>query len=733
MSQQENIPSYNEIPLSSDKDNIEIIQNKSITPEKPKDNASLDNLSKIRPIFLDNKFSKEDNDKILLINNIKYGIDESGNPINIKEYYKTINDSVNMNSNASIFSGLTNMMTKLKRPIAYITKDENDNNILVDLKGNKITTKNKDGDYDFPLQLHVIIKDFDVKHPELRVNGERYYKDNILNEDIEIKKEIEEEKQKDLSLINKTPDSASKYYGRGGVMPIWSRGGGKNEYGNFMCNSNINSNNFNNNNNKNNYFTKYNSINLFEGSNDKVVLRTNDILNCSNSQSPDYFRKNKNKINQNFIVDRKLMKNNSFLAPILKTNTINFLNLKYKRDLSDSHKIDKNIKNIKKIFEPKYNINSINSNISKKKGENSSVTKVVIRNNGNTFDEKWNTEANENNDEHSNIYPNRSIKNEIQRKLKNNNLNNYRYVAISQKDDSNCNTGTHNYFIIKHNKSFNNSKLYKKRDNNEGKEKSIKKKYKKIIFIPINDDKNTNRNIIFDLPKASKNNNIVNKPIKSALNSKKVKNKIRKNQDLSQKKKKVEQPQKDKIIKINKSKTKYYVLSEEANNMIKSYSKKKYKRENELTKIESAELSKNKKSPNFKLKKKIILSNDNNFNNSYLSPMNKKMLKNKKNKENILKQSLDRINQKYVGITLSLPNKQNNKDKIVKTSGNNQININFTPCQIHCESIIKSNNTNNIESINNIIKRKGLNEMKNDNKSYINNYFSPNNKKLYLI
>ena len=167
--------------------------------------------------------------------------------------------------------------------------------------------------------------------------------------------------------------------------------------------------------------------------------------------------------------------------------------------------------------------------------------------------------------------------------------------------------------------------------------------------------------------------------------------------------------------------------------MIKSYSKKKYKRENELTKIESAELSKNKKSPNFKLKKKIILSNDNNFNNSYLFPMNKKIFKNKKNKENILKQSLDRINQKYVGITLSLPNKQNNKDKIVKTSGNNQININFTPGQIHCESIIKSNNTNNIESINNIIKRKGLNEMKNDNKSYINNYFSPNNKKLYLI
>ena len=726
MSQQENVPSYNEIPLSVDKDNIEIIQNKSITPDKPKNNISLNNLSKIKPILLDNKFSIENNDKILLRNNIKYGIDESGNPINIKEYYKSINDSVNVNSNASIFSGLTNMTTKLKRPIAYITKDENDNNILVDLKGNKITTKNKDGDYDFPLQLHVIIKDFDVKHPELRVNGERYYKDNVLNEDIEITKEIEEEKLKDLSPINKTPNSASKNYGRGGAVPFLTNGGGKIECGNYIYNANINSINNNINNKENIYFTKYNSINLFEGNNNKVVLRTNDILNCSNSQGPDYFRKNINKINQNFIVDRKMMKNNSFLAPILKTNTINFLSLKYKRDLSDSHKIDKNINNKKKKIKSKYNINCINSNINKKKGENSNEQKVAIRNRSNN--EKSNTETNENNDEHSSICPNKSIKNEKKRQLKNNNLNNYRYVAISQKDDNNYKTGTHNYFIIKHNKSFNNSKLYKKKDNNEGKEKSIKKTNKKIIFIPINDDKNINSNIIFDLTKASKNNNIINKSFNSTLNKKKVKKKIKNNQDLSQKIKKIEVPQKDKILKINKSKTKYYVLSEEANNMIKSYSKKKNKRENKVIKIESVELPNNKKSPNFKLKKNIVLSNDNNFNNSNLSSsMNKKIFKDK-NKEIILKQSLDRINQKYVGITLSLPNKQNNKDKIFKTSENNQININFTPCQIHCESIIKSNNTNNIESINSIIKRKGLNKMKNENKSYRNNYLSTNHE-----
>ena len=81
--------------------------------------------------------------------NITYGIDESGNPMNIRDYYKSINDSVYSNTNTSIFSGLTSANNKLKRPIAYITKDEKGNNILMDLKGNIITNKNKEGDFIF--------------------------------------------------------------------------------------------------------------------------------------------------------------------------------------------------------------------------------------------------------------------------------------------------------------------------------------------------------------------------------------------------------------------------------------------------------------------------------------------------------------------------------------------------------------------------------------------------------
>ena len=97
-------------------------------------------------------------DNIILKRNIKYGIDESGNPMDVNQYYKNINNKV---------------MNK-KRLVAYIIKDENNENVLVDLNGNKII-KNKEGDYEFPFQLKLLIKDFDVKHPELRLTGERIY------------------------------------------------------------------------------------------------------------------------------------------------------------------------------------------------------------------------------------------------------------------------------------------------------------------------------------------------------------------------------------------------------------------------------------------------------------------------------------------------------------------------------------------------------------------------------
>jgi len=104
---------------------------------------------------------KKDNNKydnIILAKNIKYGIDETGNPIDVNQYYKNIN----------------NKIANKKRLVAYIIKDENNENVLVDLNGNKII-KNEEGDYEFPFHLKLLIKGFDVSHPELRLTGERIY------------------------------------------------------------------------------------------------------------------------------------------------------------------------------------------------------------------------------------------------------------------------------------------------------------------------------------------------------------------------------------------------------------------------------------------------------------------------------------------------------------------------------------------------------------------------------
>ena len=177
--------------------------------------------------------------------------------MNIRDYYKSINDSVYSNTNTSIFSGLTSNNNKLKRPIAYITKDEKGNNILMDLKGNIITNKNKEGDFVFPLELHVIVKDFDVKHPELRVNGERYY-----DEKIEIEKAIDEFKidKNDLNnYIEKNMKFMNVKFNKSAMKELIHR--------------NIS------NENSNKHIKKINK--------DKILLRTYDVLKIKNSKSPD--------------------------------------------------------------------------------------------------------------------------------------------------------------------------------------------------------------------------------------------------------------------------------------------------------------------------------------------------------------------------------------------------------------------------------------------------------------
>ena len=113
-----------------------------------------------------------------LFDKLEYAIDENGNPFNIK----------NVNED----------MPKQK-PIALIIQKENKaDNYLIDLQGKKIS-KMEDGYFNYKNNnIRVLIKDFDVQHPELRVYGTRN-KDTLTIQDIEKDKDKEKDNNNNLN------------------------------------------------------------------------------------------------------------------------------------------------------------------------------------------------------------------------------------------------------------------------------------------------------------------------------------------------------------------------------------------------------------------------------------------------------------------------------------------------------------------------------------------------------
>ena len=113
-----------------------------------------------------------------LFDQIEYGIDENGNPFNIKQINKDTNN---------------------KKPIALIIqKETKDQNYLIDLQGKKIP-KLEDGYFSYKNNnIRVIVQDFDVQHPELRVYGTRNKNSLTLNED----EKTEEKEEKEENNIN---------------------------------------------------------------------------------------------------------------------------------------------------------------------------------------------------------------------------------------------------------------------------------------------------------------------------------------------------------------------------------------------------------------------------------------------------------------------------------------------------------------------------------------------------
>ena len=485
---------------------------------------------------------------------IKYGIDESGNPMNIKEYYKSINDSVYSNSNTSIFSGLTSMGNKIKRPIAYIMKDKDGNNTLIDLKGNIITNKNKEGDYVLPLELHVIIKDFDIKYPELRVNGERHYEEKL---------EISEKNENEENSIN-----------------------------NDIKNDNLNYKNDTNDKNEINDLIYRTKTNIKNNNKNKILLRTHGISGLKYSPSPKKVTNRINNLYKNpkYFLDnlakskikKHMTKNRSFLTPKLRYNKFNndIIFSKSNHDLvlyKENNKANKDIDiKMKKIF----SLNAIKKNKSRKRNiliekmDTDCIinnTKVIPTNKKNKFYNSVNTIPNKMN-----------VKNNI---YKTNN---------SKKKVDNM---TNKYFRMQNNKKGLNNKINKCNNNKEN--NNLIKRINKNKLITYSQKKKNN--IFINL---SQSNRIYNK------NNVNINNNINiSNSYISKKIKKIVLNERNKMKKLNKSE-RYYILSEEADNMIKSYSRKKIINENNKA------LRNNNK----------ILTHDNsliNFNYYKYSPFNK--------------------------------------------------------------------------------------------------------------
>ena len=682
--------------------------------------TDLDKDNKLSPIK-QNELIPDRINKILLKNNIKYGIDESGNPINIKDYYKSINDSVNLNSNSSIFSGITTMNSKAKRPIAYITKDENGNNMLIDLKGNKITTKNRDGDYDFPLELHVVIKDFDVKHPELRVNGERSYKDDI-NDNIDMITNDIKGKDNEIILNENLNDindnnilNEEELYNINGLMDM---------------KENINE--------DKNLF-KYDNFSLFDINNNKLDMKANDILShITNSSSQDYIINktslNNTNYNNNNSDMKNFIKNRSFRGKILNKNKPpNLLSFKYKKDLYDCYKAEQELNNKKKIIKPSLSIDNFSICINKKSGDYAKKKKKYRnKTDEGIFHEKLNTETNRRyaylNDYFPKIIKSKNI-------LNTNQINNkkHRNDLEDKKENNLFETLSHNYFIIKPDKSYDDSKLFKK---NKAKAK-----------IPHRMNNKTINSGVSLMNNGMKSSNITTIDSKNNMKLKDIKKKLNnsistKNQIKSQKLKKIDIPKKEKEREINIKSNhysnmnnkihnttvieKYFVLSEEANDMIKSYSKKKKSTTNSYInknkKDESFEHPHIRKNSNNKYRK--LLCNNNNFNNSNYSINNMNNYKKIENCKNICKENLDKNNDHYFGLALSLPvdqkeniNNNSKQFKATNTSGS-QININVTPYELKYHPLIR-NNTNSQYNYN-VNDLKVKNKYKTKKKRYKN-------------
>ena len=306
-----------------------------------KDKNSLNLLPEI------NEVNKEEGK--IIPEGIKFGIDETGNPLNISAFFEKGN--------------------KRKKLIAYIIQKNNfSENYLVDTKGN-VLQKSEEGDYLYKENdTYVVIKDFDVKHPELRIFGHRSYILGTKNKEsiIENKDIIDKKNKADKILEDGSLNYINEKYNN-----------------NFYNDDEIEKRLFNNN------INKYKNIHSFEkGKNnfDELMSIWRERYGQKNNRDDNYKEIKFNNYSYGKNEDRIIQRTNSILK--MASEKLNQYDNNIKHN-NIENKANSEINYIKKYprlaISKKYNIPIYDKNILNKKYEN-----PLLKKNGNSYSNKSN-------------------------------------------------------------------------------------------------------------------------------------------------------------------------------------------------------------------------------------------------------------------------------------------------------------------------------------------------------
>ena len=414
-----------------------------------------------------NESNNELDEKFL--ENIDYGIDETGNPIDVKSYKEEISQNKN---------------EKIKKVIAYIIiAKEKGKNHLIDLKG-KIIPKREDGDFYYNYNgVHIIIKNFDVQNPKLRVFGARkryssiFCDDDIITKEAKVGNQISSQDKK-VILFNQIKNNI--YYENKNLFknsrqsPVINRINYRDKILNININKkpkgqlfNISLNKYNNNEKNKNifYYNKNKKDNIYRKTplekmkdldatnlsqkiekNIDSIKMTNIILNISELRNSQNYRINPNPINifmNNKGYGNLTWRNNRTPSPLKKEM------ISVPQELNDKKKIFQN--NIYKFKKERESYNNYNNALN-----NSSKNNNI---NNNSFIKNY-----KNNHPFKNFYSSFIKNNSINKKI---NPIQKKSQSIKNNIDETINTISNNIKRIeynisstmqKHNKSFINKK-----------------------------------------------------------------------------------------------------------------------------------------------------------------------------------------------------------------------------------------------------------------------------------